>query len=81
MANISPPDWSGLLREMLATGMTQVQIAAELKLTQASVSELLHGKVKSTEYSRGLRILAAHKAALKRAKAVKALVEVTAQAA
>lgn len=60
------PNWSALLQEMRATGMTQAEIAGAVGLSQASVSDLMNGEVKTTEYSRGLRILAAHKAAMKR---------------
>ena len=68
MANISPPDWAGLLREMVATGMSQSQVAEAVRLSQPSVSDLINGHVKATEYTRGLRILYAHKEAMRRAK-------------
>lgn len=60
------PKWADLLQEMRGTGMTQAEIAVAVGLSQASVSDLMNGEVKTTEYSRGLRILAAHKAAMKR---------------
>ncbi len=60
------PNWSALLLEMREAGMTQTEIAAAVQLSQASVSDLISGVVKSTEYTRGLRILAAHRAAMKR---------------
>lgn len=60
------PDWSALLREMRDTGMTQAAIAEAVGLTQATVSVLMNKPGTTTEYSNGLRILAAHKAAMKR---------------
>ena len=60
------PNWSALLQEMQTAGMKQAEIAEAVGLSQASVSDLMSGKVKTTEYSRGLRILSAHKAAMKR---------------
>ena len=68
MPNICTPDWAGLLREMVATGMSQAQVAKAVDLSQPSVSDLINGHVKATEYTRGLRILQAHKEAIRRAK-------------
>lgn len=68
MTKISPPDWAGLLREMVATGMSQAQVANAVRLSQPSVSDLINGHVKATEYTRGLRILFAHKEAMRRAR-------------
>ena len=47
--------------------LTQMDIAEAVGLSQGSVSDLMSRKVKTTEYGRGLRILAAHKAAMRRA--------------
>lgn len=63
MPNIDTPKWSALLAEMRSFGMTQAEIAAAVRLSQATVSDMLSGKIKTTEYSRGLRILAAHRKA------------------
>jgi predicted XRE-type DNA-binding protein len=60
------PNWSALLREMQAAGMKQAEIAKAVGLSQGSVSDLMNGNVKTTEYSRGLRIIAAHRLAMKR---------------
>ena len=70
MPNITPaaPDWAAILSEMVDSGMSQREVAAAVGLSSPSVSNVLSGKVKTTEYTRGLRILTAHKAALKRAK-------------
>ena len=62
------PNWSALLREMRETGMTQAEIATAVGLTQASVSERLSKESTVAEYATGLRILAAHREARKRAK-------------
>jgi predicted XRE-type DNA-binding protein len=64
-----PPNWSALLKEMQAAGLKQAEIAEAIGLSQASVSELISGKVKTTEYSRGLRIIAAHRLAMRRKSA------------
>jgi predicted transcriptional regulator len=70
MANIPPssPDWASLLLEMVDSGMTQREVAAAVGLSSPSVSNVIAGKVKTTEYTRGLRILDAHRTAMKRAK-------------
>jgi predicted transcriptional regulator len=60
------PNWSALLKEMRATGMTQTEIAVAVGLSQATVSEMISGDIKTTEYTKGLKIIAAHKAAMKR---------------
>ena len=60
------PDWAALLREMAAVPMTQAEIAEAVQLSQPSVSDLMRGKVKTTEFTRGVRILAAHRAAMRR---------------
>lgn len=66
------PNWAALLLEMQSAGMKQAEIADAVGLSQASVSDLMNGKVKTTEYSRGLRILSAHKSAMKRKPAQEA---------
>lgn len=70
MPNITPaaPDWAALLSEMVESGMSQREIAAAVGLSSPSVCNVISGKVKTTEYTRGVRILSAHKAALRRAK-------------
>jgi predicted transcriptional regulator len=68
MPNFTSPDWGVLLKEMRGSGMTQAQIAEAVKLSQASVSDLINGEVKTTEYTRGLRILHAHRQAMKAAQ-------------
>jgi antitoxin component HigA of HigAB toxin-antitoxin module len=72
MPKHAAPKWSALLQEMQSAGMKQSEIAEAVGLSQASVSELMNEKVKTTEYSRGLRILAAHRAAMKRKPAQEA---------
>lgn len=67
MPKLITPAWSGLLSEMVEAGMTQKQIAEAVGMSQASISDLLRGEVKTTEYARGLRIIAAHRAAMKSA--------------
>jgi len=66
MPKHNAPDWSVLLQEMRATGMTQMEIAAAVRLSQATVSDLMNKPNKTTEYSNGLRIIAAHKVAMRR---------------
>jgi predicted transcriptional regulator len=66
------PDWATLLREMAEVPMTQAEIADAVKLSQPSVSDLMSGKVKTTEFSRGQRIIAAHRSAMRRKVAAKA---------
>ena len=66
------PDWAVLLREMAELPMTQAEIAGAVKLSQPSVSDLLSGKVKTTEFSRGQRIIEAHRAAMRRKSARRA---------
>lgn len=66
------PNWSALLQEMRAAGMTQPEIAKAVRLSQATVSVLMNKPGTTTEYSNGLRIIAAHKAAMKRKPAQEA---------
>ena len=72
MPNQNTPTWQKLLDEMEKTGMSRVAIARAVGLSPASVTNMLNGKVRSTEYSNGLRILAAHKAAICKARKVAA---------
>lgn len=53
-------DWTKLLTDLKAAGMTQVQIAAECGVTQTSVSELFRGEIKNPSYDFGARLTALH---------------------
>lgn len=72
MPKNAQPKWADLLREMRATGMTQTEIAQAVEMSQASVSDMLAGHVTTTSYERGLRIIAAHRVAMRR-RAAKAI--------
>jgi hypothetical protein len=65
------PNWQELLREMEQTGMSRVEIARAVLLSPASITNMMIGKVKATEYANGVRILAAHKAAMRKSPAAK----------
>jgi len=56
------------MRDMHANGMTQAQIAEATGMKQSSVSEYINGEYTRAEYTQGLRILAAHKAAMRKAR-------------
>lgn len=68
MPNHESPNWGHLLAQMCETGMTQAEVGEAVGLSQASVSEMLRGFIKTTDYKRGVRIIAAHKAVMRKAK-------------
>jgi len=49
-------DWKKLIQELIAAGMTQVQIAAECGVSQSSVSDLFRGASKSPSYDFGKKL-------------------------
>lgn len=55
-------DWSKIVSEIKATGMTQAQIADEIKIATGSLSELCSGKISDIRWSKGNELLALHAA-------------------
>lgn len=53
-------DWKKLIQDLLAAGMTQVQIASECGVAQSSVSDLYRGKSTKPSYEFGRRLDALH---------------------
>lgn len=62
MAIQDPPFWPEVLRKIVATGLSQAEIARRVGLSQPTVSNLLSGKIKTTGYGYGVKIMALHKA-------------------
>jgi len=56
-------NWKNLLSDLIASGMTQVQIAAKAGCTQASISDIANGKTLQPSYSIGAVLVALHKKA------------------
>ena len=55
-------DWNKIVSEIKATGMTQAQIADEIKIATGSLSELCSGKISDIRWSKGNELLALHAA-------------------
>ncbi len=55
-------DWNRIVSEIKATGMTQAQIADEIKVATGTISELCSGKVSEPKWSKGNELLALHAA-------------------
>jgi len=54
-------DWKLIITELVASGSTQVQIAAVCGCSQATISELLRGLIKQPSYPIGEALLSMHK--------------------
>jgi IS30 family transposase len=54
-------DWSLLIKELMDAGVTQTEIGLAAGLAQSTISDLHRGRLKSTEYSAGEKIVALHK--------------------
>ena len=65
MPNQDAPNWQEILTEMEKTGMSRAEIARAVGLSPASITNMMTGKVRATEYANGVRILAAHRAAIR----------------
>lgn len=53
--------WKTSIADLQSSGCTQVQIAQEIGCSQATVSELLAGKIKNPSFPVGQALLAMHK--------------------
>lgn len=61
-------NWKCLISELIASGMTQVQIAQKAGCTQASISDLATGRTENPAYSIGSALIALHKKATRKRK-------------
>lgn len=59
-------NWKNLIAELLASGLTQVQIAEKAGCKQASISDLYTGKTIQPSYAIGSALVALHKKATRR---------------
>lgn len=59
-------NWKNLIADLIASGMTQVQIATKAGCSQASISELQTGKTAQPNYAIGSALVALHKKATRR---------------
>jgi transcriptional regulator with XRE-family HTH domain len=55
-----------LISEILASGLTQTEVAKAIMCSQATVSDIARGLQKTTTLNLGLRILALHKKVAKK---------------
>lgn len=54
---VEPIDWPKIIRALVASGLTQPQIAAACNCGQSTVSDMLNGKSSDPRTSLGLRLL------------------------
>jgi predicted transcriptional regulator len=53
-------DWQRLVLDIQGAGLTQTEIAVRTESSQASISDLLRGKVRDPRWSLGERLRALH---------------------
>ena len=58
---ISGMDWKKIISEIVATGMTQSEIAKEIDIKQPSVSAIASGETADPKWSTARRLLDLHK--------------------
>lgn len=61
-------DWKQLIADIVATGITQPQIAKQCGCSQATVSELATGVTTQPRYPLGAALVALHKRKVRRSK-------------
>jgi hypothetical protein len=76
-ANIGCPilsgmNWKLLVNELMAAGVTQVQIAQECRCAQSSISDLRSGAIEHPRFEIGAKLVELHKKAIRRTKTAKA---------
>ena len=60
-------NFQALIKEILGSGMTQVEVAQTLSCSQAYISDLCLGKRgKSISYDLGVKVIALHKKRMRR---------------
>ena len=59
-------NWKSLISDLVASGLTQVQIAKKAGCTQASISDLANGHTENPAYSIGSALIALHKQATRK---------------
>ena len=53
MIHTDPVDFAAIVRELEGFGLSQIEIAAQLKVSQAAISRLRNGQAKTCLYSLG----------------------------
>lgn len=53
-------DWKTLIAELLASGMTQQAIGAEVGLSQGAISHLVNGRTASVGWETGEKLIRLH---------------------
>lgn len=56
-------NWKTLISDLIASGLTQAQIAERVGCSQATVSELMNGKTETPNFALGTALVALHKKA------------------
>lgn len=59
-------NWKNLIADLIASGLTQMQIAEKAGCKQASISDLSTGKTNQPSYAIGSALVAMHKRAMRR---------------
>ena len=54
-------DWKNIIAELINEGLRQTEIAQTAGVSQAVISDLLHGKQRTVAWEIGERLLALHK--------------------
>lgn len=60
-------NWKNIIQDLIDAGMTQSAIGNAIGISQASVSDLLTGKAKSTYYEAGELLVKLHRKVMRRA--------------
>jgi len=62
-------DWKKLISDLIATGMTQAEIAKRVQVTQPTICDIAAGRIKDVRWSNGERLRALHRRRMRAAKA------------
>lgn len=57
----APMDWSTLIRDLQRTGLTQVEIALRVGLTQPSIADIASGRTREPSGGAALKLDALHR--------------------
>jgi transcriptional regulator with XRE-family HTH domain len=54
-------DWKALIADLVATGLTQIELAAQCGVAQSTISDLHRGASKQPNYELGSALVRLHK--------------------
>lgn len=61
-------NWQILVNELMAAGITQVQMAQECGCSQSSISDLRSGSIEEPRYAIGQKLIQLHKSKVLRSR-------------